>query len=240
MPTKTSVSFREPHTYEEATELLWSLQDAFSVQSIGTSATGKSLYALSIGEPGSPTVVYCGTDPVTATGLLRFAFSLPTLLSKNTMLHRIHLLTLLAHRHLCFCPFLCPDGLGTEEPLTNGFGANLPDCFGDAPISVPEKVPEVTAIKQYLTYTEPAMLCVFQKGATTELYPTTPRTPTDHLLSRLLSAVPSPQDTPAFVSIPRWYTAETGHLSYGITVSPHTDLSAFLVTAPLLIGTTGG
>lgn len=239
MPTQTSVFFREPHTYEEATELLWSLHDTFSIQTIGTSATGKSLYSLSIGEASAPAVVYCGTDLATATLLMRFALSLPTLLSKNTMFHRIHLPTLLAHRRLCFCPFLCPDGLGTEEPLTNGFGANLPDYFGDAP-PIPEMVPEVNAIKQYLTYTEPAMLCVLQHGTTTRLYPTVPNVTTDHLLSRLLTACPTADDPPAFVSIPRWYTAETGHLSYGITVSPQTDLSAFLVTAPLLMGTTGG
>lgn len=249
MPTKAAFSYRRPCSYAEAVELLWSLSDHCAVQTIGSSATGKSIYALSVGGTSAPcpAVVYCGTDLFSATLLLQFAFALPELLSQNATLHRIHLPTLLAHRRLCLCPFLCsddhPDAM-EEDPaasLTNGLGVFLPDCFTASPIPVPEKAPEVLALRQYLSYTEPAMLCVLQKGTTARLYPARPKAPTDHLLSRTLHAEvgkESTEDAPAFLSIPFWYGAETGHMAYGVTVTEEcmSHMSAFFCTAPLLIG----
>lgn len=241
MSIRLSPTFHAPRTYDEAAELLWSLHDSFSVESIGTSATGKGLYALSIGEPSAPAVVYAGADRFSATVLLHFAFTLPTLLSQNVTLHRIHLPTLLAHRRICICPFLCPDAIEDVTPLTNGLGIFLPDCFGAEP-PLPEKSPEASALRQYLAYTEPALFCVLQKGTAAHLYPTMPHATTNHLLSRLLATVnltPNEQE-PAFLSIPHWYATTTGHLAYGITLSTETDPLPFLITSPLLIGTAGG
>ncbi len=265
MPTKAALSYRRPCSYDEATELLWSLGDHCAVQTIGSSAAGKSIYALSVGGTSAPcpAVVYCGTDLFSATLLLQFAFALPELLSQNATLHRIHLPTLLAHRRLCLCPFLCPDnhpdgssdvqpGGSSDAPpdameddpavsLTNGLGVFLPDCFTASPIPVPEKAPEVLALRQYLSYTEPALLCVLQKGTAARLYPARPKAPTDHLLSRTLHAEvgkESTEDAPAFLSIPFWYGAETGHMAYGVTVTEGcmSHMPAFFCTAPLLIG----
>lgn len=245
MPTKTSFSFPVLKTYAALTELLWSLGEPFSVQSIGTSATGKGMYALTIGEPRAPMVVYAGADRFSATVLLHFAISLPTLLSQNATLHRIHLPTLLAHRRIGICPFLCPDAFETAPSLTNGLGVFLPDLFGSvssvtkrSPLL--EKAPEAWAWQQYLAYTEPALLCVFQKADDTRLYPACPQVSTDHLASRLLSATPelTASDPPASFPILQWYTAETGHPSYGITLSQDADPWSFLVTSPLLIKNT--
>lgn len=245
MPAKAALSYRQPCSYDEAVELLWSLSDHYALQTIGSSATGKSIYALSVGGTSAPcpAVVYCGTDLFSATLLLQFAFALPELLSKNATLHRIRLPTLFAHRRLCLCPFLCPDAIG-EDPaatLTNGLGVFLPDCFTDSPLPVPEKAPEHAALRQYLSYTEPAMLCVLQKGTAARLYPARPKAPTDHLLSRTLHAEVGKETqtgAPAFLSIPFWYGAETGHPAYGVTVTEDckAHMPVFLCTAPLLIG----
>lgn len=247
MSPKAALSYRTPGSYEEAAELLWSLGDPYTVQVIGSSAGGKSIYALSVGAIHAPAIVYAGADLSTAALLLHFAFSLPSYLAKNATLHRIHLPTLLRHRRLCICPFLCPD---TQTPLTNSLGVFLPDCFplaslsGQEPIPV-EKAPEASALRQFLTYTEPALFCLLRHCPTAvgaELHPTISHTPVDHLLSRLLSGrVESSAATPAFLSIPRWYTRETGHLAYGVTLSPEPPtLQPFLLTAPLLIHTSYG
>lgn len=244
MSIRPTPSFHTPRTYYEAAELLWSLHDSFSIESIGTSATGKCLYALSVGESSAPAVVYAGADLFSAVELLHFALSLPTLLAKPPTLHRIHLPTLFSHRRLCICPFLCPDVLEGPTTLTNGFGVFLPDCFDPAQQVLPEKAPEAVALRQYLAYMEPELFCVFQHANTAGLYPTTTHMPIDHLLARLLSVSVHSEMAdaakPAFLSVPRWYAADTEHLAYGITLTHNVDLQAFLLTAPLLIGTTSG
>ncbi len=243
MSPKAALSYRKPCSYEEATELLWSLGDPYTIQILGASTNGKSIYAISIGARHAPAIVYAGADLPTAALLLHFAFSLPSLLARNATLHRIHLPTLLQHRRLYICPFLCPDG---SAPLTNGLGVFLPDCFTKSGIPVPEKAPEASALRQFLTYTEPALFCVFRQSEPAavgpRLYPTTTHVPVDHLLSRLLSgSAESATAGPAFLSIPRWYAQETGHLAYGVTLPPELPtLQPFLVTAPLLIHTSHG
>lgn len=248
-------------SYTDAAPLLWELTHTYPslhVQTIGSSAARNTLYTLSLGRRDAPTVFYCATDDTTAALLFQFVLECCTLttpgqgLGKRTSApsgiearisqtlpfeiptqrkpYRIDLPTLLRHRCITVCPYPCPDATD-ENWLCNVLGAFLPDYFRSP--TTPEKYPEALALMQYLTYTEPALLCVLSHQEVPQLSPVTPH-PIDRLLTRML-ACSTTEAVDTNTALSAWYTHETGHHAYTIaTPASYSALREFFYAAPLL------
>ena len=251
----TAPTLTRPLAYEEYRTFLWQLSDTFPamhIQTIGTSAAGRSLYAVSAGEEGDlPTVVYAGADWLSAAVLFRFLTEYGTLLAENGRLYRVHLPYLFAHRRICVCPVLCPDAMepAEGEGMVNRAGADIaayfaPDCW-----DAPEKCPEASALRQYLLYGEPSLFCLLHAGDTegVSIPPQpAPRAGTvGRLLSRMLTEPALPAACDPVLSIPAWYAGESGHPAYGISLGSDKEEDSFyrgyaavrelLFSAPLLV-----
>lgn len=256
----TAPTLTRPLAYEDYRAFLWQLSDTFPamhLQTIGTSAAGRSLYAVSAGEEGDlPTVVYAGSDWLSTAVLLRFLTEYGTLLSENGRLYRVHLPYLFAHRRICVCPVLCPDAMepAAGEGMVNCAGADIsayfaPDDRNTVSREIPERCPEATALKQYLLFGEPSLFCLLHCGDSEGLSipsQSASRAGTvGRLLSRMLTTPALHAACDPVLSIPAWYAGESGHLAYGISLGSGKEEDSFyrgyaavrelLFSAPLLV-----
>lgn len=251
----TIPALTRPLSYEEYRTFLWQLSDSFPamhLQTIGTSAAGRSLYAVSVGEEGElSSVVYAGTDWLSTAVLLRFLAEYSTLLSENGRLYRVHLPYLFAHRRICVCPVLCPDAMepAVGAGMVNGAGADIAACFTPACRETPEKCPEAVSLRQYLLYGEPSLFCLLHCGTAEGLsippQPSSRAGTVGRLLSRMLTEPMLPAACDPVLSIPAWYAGESGHLAYGISLGAgqgedgfyrgYAAIRELLFSAPLLV-----
>lgn len=253
-----------PLSCETCTEQLWALSKRFPVcrlQSVGQSAGGRSLYAVSIGEEGdNPALVYAGgfssADWLTTAVLLRFLEEYALLLAEGTRLYRVHLPALYAHRRICVLPMANPDAFAgqpdpaaAEPDFRNGADADIPLFFCTQAETHPvEKCPESAALRQYLQWQAPALFCVFGTGGETRLtipdQPSSRAESTGRLLARMLSAKVTGDAAP-LSTVPAWYAAFSGHPACCITVgdtgtedrflSAYAGFREMLFMAPLLL-----
>lgn len=258
-----------PLSYESFREHLWALTERYSccrLQTVGQSAGGRSLYAVSLGEEGAvPALVYAGgfspSDWLMSAVLLRFLEEYAVLLAEGERLYRIHLPVLYTRRRICVLPMANPDAFAdqpdtaaTEPDYRNGAGAEIPAYFSAAETHPVEKCPESAAIRQYLLWQSPDLLCVFGTGEENRLtIPTQPSSRsevTGRLLARMLSARVTLSETPhaeeePLSAIPAWYGTESGCPSCLVTaedtgtedcfLSAWAGLREMLFTAPLLV-----
>lgn len=245
-------------SYDDYCSLLWELSRSFSGvrhETIGSSAGGRSLYALSIGGEGDlPSVLYAGADWLSAAVLIRFLTEYSTLLAEGGRIYRVHLPALFAGRRILVCPVLNPDAMepglcrsGTVG-LTNAVGADIASFFTDSPDAPPEKCPEAMALRQYFLFAEASMFCLLTGGEVDGLQipvqPSSRAGTVGRLLARMLTSSVTPADS-AVLSVPAWYAAETGHPAYGVTLGITEEETCFhrayaavrelLYSAPLLV-----
>ncbi|MBQ8641722.1 MAG: hypothetical protein IJ480_05835 [Clostridia bacterium] len=252
-----------PMSYEAYKSRLWNLAERFPVcqlQTIGVTAAGRSLYAMSVGGEGDlPSAAYIGGisggDWLSAAVLLRFLEEYSRLLEENGRLYRVHLPALFTRRRICVCPMVNWDAAelfrekGEENPdsYRNGLGADLTAFFADGK-EAPEKCPEAVALRQYLLYQTPGVLVCVRGGGKGGL--TIPKQPSPRagavgrLLSRMLT-LPEYGEPDTSAAIPAWYAAESGRPAYCVSLGESGGEDSFyrgyaavrelLYSAPLLI-----
>ncbi len=254
----TAPAITHRFSYDDFCSLLWELSRSFPGlrhETIGSSAGGRSLYALSIGGEGDlPSVLYAGTDWLSAAVLLRFLTEYSTLLAEGGRIYRVHLPALFAGRRISVCPIISPDAMepclrrGGTGGLTNALGADIASFFTDTPDAPPEKCPEAMALRQYLLYGEASLFCLLTGGETDGLQipaqPSSRAGTVGRLLARMLTSSVTSADSPV-LSVPAWYAAETGHPAYGLTLGVTEEETCFhrayaavrelLYSAPLLL-----
>lgn len=253
-----------PQPYETFSEQLWTLTERYAccrLQSIGQSAGGRSLYAVSIGGEGElPALVYAGgfsaADWLSSALLLRFLEEYARLLTEGGRLYRIHLPGLYARRRICVLPMANPDAFAAppdsdrQTPdFRNGAMTDILLYFGEQAEMYPvEKCPESAAIRQYLRFQAPALFCVFGTGSENRLtvppQPSSRAESTGRLLARMSAAEVSKEPSP-LSAVPAWYGAESGRPSYEATIgddgtedrflSAYAGFREMLFTAPLLL-----
>jgi len=231
-----------PLEYEKYKNLLWELSDTFSccqLHTVGTTAGGHSIYAVSLGAEGDlRSVAYVGgidgADWISTAILLRFITDYCLLHADGSKLYSVHLPYLYANRRICVCPRLNCDGaeavrMGAENPACrNGLGTDIAEAFSypDAAAVPAEKCPEASALRQYLQFQNPALLITLfgtcpggEKGTGALVLPgyPAPRTGTvGRLLSRMLTCPLTEDKTGknSGTSVSDWFAGELGHPAF--------------------------
>ncbi len=258
MQTKTHIhmtkALERPMTPTSYRDWLWSLaeaEDCLHPETVGSTASGHTIYAISIGE--GPAVVYVGGlyrgDWLSTATLLGFLAEYSRLWRGGEYLYRIHLPQLFTHRRICVIPAVNIEGLGEvpSDSCTNGLGADIADYFAQ-PLDngiAPERTPEATALMQYLRYQEPAMLCTVRGngsgGITVPIQPSPRAGTTGRLLAGMVHLpVAEGED-----KVASWYGGESGQPSYGISLGltagedayhqAYATIRELLYSAPLLL-----
>ena len=255
-------SLIRPMSAEAYKNRLWALTEqcpGCRLHTIGTTAAGRSIYAVSVGGEGElPSVVYAGgftgTDWLSAAVLLHFLEEYSRLLAEDGRLYRVHLPYLFASRRICVCPMVNWDA---AEQVRTGT-EDVPEGYTGKPSADPaayfagkepaEKCPEGAALRQYLLYQEPGLFVCLQgggKGVLTVPEQPSPRAVTvGRLLSRMLS-LPMEREEDDLSVVPGRYASESGHMAYGVSLGEkggedgfyrgYTAIREFLYSAPLLI-----
>jgi len=248
-----------PMEYEKVKTTLWNLADCFpclSVQTIGTSAGGRAIPAVTLGSGEEvPSLLYTGgadgNDWISTAILLRFITDYCLFWAENQRLYSVNLPYLEQNRRICICPMLnCDSALQEpEERRKNGrknqAGADVLRAFGG--MDVPEKCPECTCLQQYMQYFSISLLLSLEVGehpALTAGSPQGSRTGTlGRLLSRMSGCVFEKRENAS--PMEDWFSKETGNPAFRCALDlPETEegylrgyaaLREMLFSAPLLV-----
>ena len=228
-----------PMDYGAMETFLRALADTYTlpIHNIGTSLSGRSIYAVCLGDPrlladkerGAYAAVYCGGiedgDWVSTAILLRFLRDYCLFRAEGRRLYGVHVPYLWENRAIYVLPCVHPDGMRAKDKektayrrpestrIRDGFFPGAPfDCAEGA-----DPPPEVSAVCQFLHFT-PTRLCLSLCACDAEpCLATVPdcaeRTVTiGRLLSRMASYPFTRTERPN--SLAAWYTASIGRPAY--------------------------